>query len=356
MPLSRPTLDQLIERISTDFETRIGGNARDANVKGQKTFEAVLARIYAGGFHSLYGALDFESDQIFPDTADGAELDRIGAIWGTPRNQPTAASGDIRFTGTSGTIPISTQVETSAGSLYTTDGAGTITSGFVDVAITASETGTASELNAGETVTLSTPIAGVDNDAAVLADGISGGADLETDDAYRERLILRIQQPQRYGAPGDYEQWALENSFVTRAFEFPRVYGAGTIEVFAVNDLASPVTLSGGELSTLKDYIVARQQVMVAEDDTFISTPTLVPLNFTITITPDTSAVRSNIDKSLTDFINANNAPGGTILLSQLNEAISLSPGEEDHTIISPVADVVEDYGDMTSMGTITWT
>jgi uncharacterized phage protein gp47/JayE len=48
--------------------------------------------------------------------------------------------------------------------------------------------------------------------------------------------------------------------------------------------------------------------------------------------------------------------PGGAeLLLSAINEAISIASGENDHATVSPVADVTVPFGSMATLGTITF-
>ena len=47
--------------------------------------------------------------------------------------------------------------------------------------------------------------------------------------------------------------------------------------------------------------------------------------------------------------------PGGTILLSHIRAAISAAAGETDYVLLSPSANVTNSTGNMSTMGTITW-
>lgn len=47
--------------------------------------------------------------------------------------------------------------------------------------------------------------------------------------------------------------------------------------------------------------------------------------------------------------------PGGTIFLSRLHEALSLTEKEEDHVIISPTANVTPETGHIVVPGSIEW-
>jgi uncharacterized phage protein gp47/JayE len=43
------------------------------------------------------------------------------------------------------------------------------------------------------------------------------------------------------------------------------------------------------------------------------------------------------------------------LLISHVREAISSAAGEVDHNVISPLADVAADAGEIITMGAITW-
>ena len=46
---------------------------------------------------------------------------------------------------------------------------------------------------------------------------------------------------------------------------------------------------------------------------------------------------------------------GGTILISQIREAISIAAGEDDYQVPRPAADVTHATGEIAVMGTVTW-
>ena len=73
-------------------------------------------------------------NESFPDTATDEFLDRWAAIYGQSRLAATQAEGNIVFTGVvSSIIPISTNLQSSEGSVYTTTDAGTISNNVISV-------------------------------------------------------------------------------------------------------------------------------------------------------------------------------------------------------------------------------
>jgi uncharacterized phage protein gp47/JayE len=84
--------------------------------------------------------------------------------------------------------------------------------------------------------------------------------------------------------------------------------------------------------------------------------PTLEPIDIEIQLNPDTPEIRASIQMSLESFMRQQASPGGSILISKLREAISTAAGEDDHTLISPVANITgTDKEHLLTLGNITW-
>lgn len=350
MPFSRPTLNDLIDRASADINSRLPG----ADARLRRTLLGVLARMQAGSAHALYGYLDWLARQFMPDTAETEHLERWSSIWGVTRKAPVAATGSVTFTGTdSSTIPAGTTLQRSDGAEFTTDAAGTISGGTALVAVTASTAGASGNTAAGSSLSLVSPIAGVNSAATVDANGLAGGSDTETDTALRVRLLARIQQPPHGGADFDYTAWALEVVNVTRAWVYPNELGLGTVVVrFMMDDSYSGGIPQAADVSNVQAYIDALRPVTAALT---VLAPVAVPLDFTIQLTPNDSTTQAAVTTALQDLIDREAQPGGTLLLSHINEAISTASGETDHVLSVPAADVSLTTGQISTMGVITW-
>lgn len=348
MPFSRPTLQELVNRTLADAQTRLGV---DELVRREDL--QVLARVLAGASHGLHGFIDWLSQQVIFDTAEAEFLERWSSIWGLARLAAAAAVGEITLTGTSGTVvPAGTVLVRADGAEYETDAEVTLAGGTATAAVTALVAGQDGNAAAASALTIATPIAGVNSTATVTAAALTGGADIETDDSLRARLLSRIQAPPHGGASHDYVTWALEVAGVTRAWCYPQELGLGTVTVrFVRDDDASPIP-DAGEVAAVQAYIDALRPVTA---DLTVVAPVAVPLDFTIAITPDTSAIRAAIEAELRDLLRREAEPGATILISHIREAISLATGENDHTLTVPAADVTHAVGEMAVMGTITW-
>lgn len=354
MAFNRPTLPQLIERIASDIESRMAGT----DPRLRRAVLGVLARTLAGAAHGLHGHLDWLAKQVIPDTAEAEILDRWASWWGVSRKAAAAATGEVTFTGNEGaTIPAGTSIQRSDGIEYTTDAEGTITGGTATVAVTAASAGQDTSAAAGVSLSLVSPVAGVQSAATVAAGGLTGGADEETDAALRERLRSRVQNPPHGGSEADYEAWALEVEGVTRVWAFPQWTGDGTVGLFFVRDDDADFIPDAAEVAAVQDYVDALRPVTAALT---CYAPTAVAVDMTIQLSPNTASVQAAVQAELEDLLRReagveDGAGSGTVLLSHIREAISRAEGETDHVLVSPAADVTLSAGEIATLGNLTF-
>lgn len=348
--MQRPVLKELIDRIEQDVTSRLGIGA-----PARMALARVLARAEAGVAHALYGYIDTKEKNFLPDTGDEASVLRWSTLFGIPRLSAVAATGSVQAIGTDGTvIPAGRELKSSSDVLYAVDADATITSGAAIVAVTAKDRGIAGNANAGAQLTFAQPISGALPSVTIQTPGLSGGADLEMIDALRVRVLDRMQSPPKGGADDDYVEWAKSaHPDVTRAWVAGQEMAANSVTVRLVTDNAPggliPTT---AVLDAVTAYILARRPVTAS---VYVSAPTAVPLAMSVSISPNTQAVKDAITAELTDLIKREAKPGGTILVSHIREAISNAAGEENSTLTSPTSDVTHSTGQIATLGTITW-
>lgn len=353
MPLARPTLKALIDRAIADINARLP----DADARLPFSNLNVLAHVQGAGVHGLYGYLDWIAKQVFPDTAEAEALERWASIWGITRKAAGPATGSVTLTGVSGkSVPTGTLLQRADGQQYHTTADATLAEGTVDAPVVAVVAGKAGSCAAGIGLTLVSPVAGINSSGVVATGGLTGGAEAETDEALRERLLSRIRQPPHGGAANDYITWATEVPGVTRAWVYPGELGSGTVTVRFVRDndgSAAAIIPDPTEVAAVRDYIDARRPVTA---QVAVVAPVAVPLDFQIQgLTPNTAAVQAAVRAELQDLLIREATPGGTILLSHIRAAISAAVGETDYVLVSPAANVTNTTGRMSTMGVITW-
>lgn len=351
MAFMRPTLSELVTRIEADYTSRLTGGGtllRRAVVK-------VFARVHAGAMHLIYGYVAYVARQVMPDTAEQENLERWCRIWGVYRKAATYAERDATFTGTDGTlIPAGTELVRDDGVIYLTFADATPSGGSVTTLVTAKLAGTGGNIDTGTILALSSPIAGITSEVTIESTNSVDGVDQELDAPLLARLLDRIQNPPHGGSLNDYKTWALEVSGVTRAWVYSNYLGNGTVALAFVRDGDTPSIIpSVGEVQEVQDYIDDPSRRPVTADFTAFA-PIADVLDFTIDGISDL-VVRAAIVAELTDLIMREGEPAGTLYLSRINEAISKAQGEEDHVLVSPVANVISATGHIPVMGTVTW-
>lgn len=351
MPFNRPTLTDLIDRSETDIEARLPG----ADARMRRSNLNVLARVQAAGEHGLYAFIDWMSKQMLPDTCEAEFLDRHASIWGITRTAASFASGNVTFTGTNGRIvPAGTKMKRSDGTVYTTSTEVTIASGTATTGVTADTAGAAGNADAAGAISLVSPISSVTSQATIAAGGFAGGADAETDASFRARLLTHIQQRPHGGASFDYVAWALEQPGVTRAWVYPQELGLGTVTIrFMMDNTYSDGIPLSADVTAVQNAIDLVRPVTA---DVTVVAPVAVPLDITtLSITPSSSSVQTAIEAEIADLILREAAPGATIKISHVREAISIAAGETDHALTDPNADITHATGEIAVVGTYPW-
>lgn len=369
MPFSRPTLSRLISRVTSDVEAVLQNGASLL----RRSFEYALSRGLAGLAHGLHGHIDWASRQIIIDTADDEFLVRWAEIWGQPRLSAEFAEFDITVGGFVGsvTIPDGTVYTRADGVLFETVGDVELpaTPPYIAVLnLQAIEAGDEANTVPGSQLTIGTPIAGLLTNGVVNGSGsdpIGGGSDIETIDALRTRLLAFIQTPPKGGALGDYVTWAKEaSSSVTRAWELPLELGPGTVLVLFVQDtfdgegfFVDTLFPTGDQIDEVREYIDTKKPITangyVAED--YVAAPLEDTLDPTIQLDPNDAATQLQVTRQLQDMLLRETEPGGTLTISKIREAISIATGEENHNLVSPVADVTTAATTLLTLGTITF-
>lgn len=358
MPFDRPTLTELRKDSIAEIAAELPG----ADSALPQSNLRVVSDVLAGLAHGLYGNLAWIADQVIPDTAESAYLERWGDIFGVFRKPPVRAGGTVDMTGLDGSvIPVGTELQSAQGELFAVTAGATVVAGAATVTVESDQPGASGNLAAGATLSLVAAIAGVDADGMIAAD-LTGGADAESDDALRGRLLARIQAPPHGGAAHDYVAWALEVPGVTRAWVASEM-GAGTVTVrFMMDELQAAFQgipqgtghpSYSGDLKTVFDRIEPLRPVTA---ELFIAAPVAVAFDVTVSsLSPDTAAVRAAIAAELEDLLRREAAPGATIFRSKVWEAISIAAGESSHTVDAPAADVTHAAGEIAVLGTITY-
>lgn len=257
-----PTLDDMHAFLIALLEALLPG------VSTTRTSTATLwQRTTAAAATDVHAHIDAVQADLLPDTAEGAALDRWGAIVGRPRRGATAArkADALRIVNTTGAGVAYTTgtalVHAESGLRFAISETGTVPAdGSKDVDVVGIDVGAQTRLDAGQVLTFQTPIVGLEEQAVLVLDLDEDGADQERDGDYRARLLARFASPPLGGADTDYEQWSLESAAsIASAYVLAGRAGLGTVDVVALHTGTGTARfLTPTERSTLQAYLAAR--------------------------------------------------------------------------------------------------
>lgn len=353
MPWQTPNLRDVRSHVRDSIRGRLPG----ADALVPNSVLRVMSDVQGALCHLTLQYVDWLSRMLLPDSAETEWLDRHGDIWlvnadgTTGRKVAAYASGAVNFTGNPGTlVPIATQL--ASGSVgYETTADVTIGSGPTEAPVRALDGGSVGNVESGGTLSLITPIPGV-NDATVIE--LTGGTDTETDEQLRGRILQRIRNPAMGGSQADYVTWALAVPGVTRAWAAPE-QGTGTITVrFLMDDLRANDDgwPTPADVKAVATYIDKMRPVTVM--DCYVLAPVKQFIDIAIlNVVPDDSEVAGSIENSVRAMLFEMAAPGQTIYAAWVSYAIMNAAGVESFHLLTTDDYVMPSRGHMAVLGTI---
>lgn len=252
--------------------------------------------------------IDYSAKQNLLAYAVGDNLDHIGVLVGTDRLQAKAATTTMRFTLSAAqpegvTIPKGTRCTPGRNLFYATDQDVTIDANhnFADISATCLESGAqgngfiAGQIN--KIVDLIPWLATVANTTVS-----EGGADPETDEAYRERIG---QAPERFSAAGPegaYQYWAKTAS---QLISDVAVYSPNPGEV-EIRPLLAGGLVPGAEILDAVAKACTDKKVRPLTDKVTVLAPTVVSYDLTVSywIDKTNQAIESAIVAAVVQAVN----------------------------------------------------
>lgn len=343
MAFNVENLETLIGRIETAYLNNIDSKM---SVSAKK----VNARILANACNALNHYVFFMSKQILPTTAEKEYLEQHCAARGIFRKRKVKAGGRIAIKGVvAASVIKDTILNRKRDNLdYVVDSSIILASEETEINITCSIAGAIGNCQKDEIMTFAVALAGIENEARVVS--VGAGADDETDADLLARYLNFMQNVAEGGAKGDYERWALEIEGVNRAWCTAHEMGSGTVTV----RIMTPTGIADEQLcKKVKEYIDKVKPVTVKR----LLVVTLIEefVMIKASIIPNTPEVRTAAEAELQSLFKRNVEPQMKIVRSKINEAISIAPGEEDHNLIEPTADLQASYGAYLILQEVIW-
>ncbi len=257
MPFETPSLDELHNRLLNDYRGRFPGGEFSRHGDNWKRLRTLAGGLWGGHYQQ-----SIAEEDLYPDSAKGVALARIGTIWGVVKKGATPArkSNALRVFGTSGAaVAIGNELTSASGLRYQINENANVTSQlFVDVDVVAIDVGAATRLVTGDILTFTAPPVNIEAEAELQLDLDEDGEDEENDGAYSTRIIDKISQPGMGGNPNDYRQWSKEVTGVAEAYVYPLRRGFGSVDVAALHTGRGTVRLlTTQERTDLLAYLTA---------------------------------------------------------------------------------------------------
>lgn len=369
MSFNIPSLTELATRAAGAFRVNLKGS--DAKLWPNNV--AVSAKVIAGAVWESFSFLDFIARQIHKSTADGVHLERHADDYGLARLAASYATGSVNLRGDVGVvIPAGLLVARVDGVEYETLTGGVTTvavsppegasEGVLQVAVRASVVGKTGNAFPETIIALASPLDRMDESHDVAATGIGGGAEMESDESLRARLLFRLRNPPHGGAASDYVIWAREVPGVTRVYVDPvtseneRV----SVGVYILMDDTYPNGIpQSSDIAAVAAHIRPLRPAGAVVD---FAAPGAHVVNITIDdLAPDTVAVRSAVEVALRDLFRrrmhvATLTDPFTLRVSKIWETISQATGEESHDLVAPADDIAIAPGQIPVLGTVSFT
>jgi uncharacterized phage protein gp47/JayE len=266
------------------------------NINDQNSDFVIRGKAFSGLVSGLYGDQAKVDEDTYISSARPEALVLHGADLGISLQPATAAScTDVSVSGANGTVINPNDLTAIYGPtnvLYSNTTGGTIVGGVVILTFTCEVVGQIGNIASPDTLTIVSPPTGVGTTATLLSD-MSDGADIETTDSYRARLLSREQQPPAGGNETDYPAFAfaadpsVRSAFIRR---FGR--GLGTVDVYittGTTDIDTAVTQgdaiiripSPALLATVQAYYNAHVPLTDCPE---VYAPTEVDVNVTLNV------------------------------------------------------------------------
>jgi uncharacterized phage protein gp47/JayE len=358
MAFAIPDIKAVVQRARNGFRAEMPGT--DAWIWPNNVY--VTAKVIGGAVWEVFGRLKWMDRQRFALTAEGYELERHGLDYGIARKPASYAQGNLVVVADTWplNIPVGTVFSRGDGVTYTSTQAREVGKYSLSalVPVVCDTSGRTGNTVYGAPFASAGGLAGIES-IAVDEYGLGQGADIETDDQLRTRILHRKRYPPHGGAEYDYVAWGLELPGVTRVFPAGNAYGRGTVGVWFLMDetylagIPQPV-----DVAAVQQHIDAVAPVTA---NVIVQAPTADCIDIVVKgLSPDTQEVRESVAAELQSLFRRMAQPGlpqnpFTLYRSQLWQAVSNATGELHHEIAAPLTDLTFGVGIMPCLASVTF-
>ena len=344
------TAKEIYERMKADFERETGQELNDNGDMAVRMYAA------AAQIESLYAYNDWVMKQCFPQTAAGEYLERHGRMRGLRRNPAVKAEGIMRFMisaerATDVTVPAGTVCLTGDMVYFETVEPTVIAAGALQAQAraVAMEAGTIGNVAAGSIVYMSPAPVGVTG--CVNPAAFSGGADEESDEALRERILESYKRLPNGANKAYYESEVLAVPGTAAVTVLPKRRGLGTVDVIFSTAEGVP---SEEMVKAVKARLDATREICVDIDVSAPETREVdVELRLKAAEGTDFDAVSAEAEKALRATFDGRLLSRG-LTHAVLGDILYHVEGVENYAILGPAEDIEAGEGVLPVLGELT--
>ena len=383
-----PTYNDLYTAILSDIESKAGVTIPSYG----KNFLRVLAAVQAGKLKIYYLLIGKLQKNIFVDTAEsesiGGTLERFGRVK-LGRNPFPATAGEytVSVSGTAGAvIPENTTFKsnddaTSPGFLYVLDTAYTLTGSGDTISLRSLNAGLDYRLSVSDKLTVTAPIALVDDLAIVTSEDVIPQSEEDLED-YRRKVIEAYRLEAQGGAGADYRIWSADVQSVEQVYPFTATGVNNEVDLYIEATIADSTdgkgTPSSTTLSDVEDAIElptttrpSRKPLGVYEVNYIAVTPLDIDITITDGIDPFTATEQTTIFNTIKSYLEDIRPFVSSIdVLSEKNDTFDTNkiisliiesvPGKQFGAVSmdvdgNPETTFTFDYGDIPYLNTISY-
>jgi len=327
MSLQTPTTKDISDNIIAQLEASLNQTIPLL----PKSFTRVLAKAMAAVFVLLYKYGGFIFLQIFVQTASDVDTEINGKTvnplieWGRliGVGDPTPATSaelliDINVETQTGVLASGSQlVSTDNGVTYVTQAAIALNAAVVQATILSVSDqadgggeGVIGNLEPGAIVSFANPLPNVSRNATVDSQVVTG-ANGESTEAYRQRVIDKNQKRPQGGAYADYEQWGEEAAGIINVY--PYTGSPGEVDVYSEATVASSGSDDGvpttAQLEAVLDLINFDENGLASRRNAnaFVNSYPITRTSFDVTVqgitgVSDLAAVQTSITTAVEEY------------------------------------------------------
>lgn len=222
--------------------------------------------------------------------------------------------------------------------------------------------GQSNNLDSGSALTFSSLLAGVNNTAYVQADGLTGGADIESPIDFKSRYLYLYRNPNTPFNVSEITRLAKTVSGVTRVFVQPITPGLGQVTVYFTRDNDVNIIPSGQDVINVKNVLLTIMPVEVADYNLIVNAPDARIVDFVFSsIVPDTTTMRTAISNNLIQAFKEQTSVDvyvpSQLYTSAIYETIDTDTGDrlQSYSLISPSGDIPISGGSIAVLGNISF-